>query len=127
MEGPSSKTRRSAQTAMYEVLRGLVATLAPILSFTAEEIYEQMPGPREQSVHLTTFPTIESAEVDAAAWKRIFDVREAVSKVLEKARGNREIGQSLEADIVLKGIAGPATDHRWAQRRPLEDLHRLPR
>ncbi|HEU5161508.1 MAG TPA: isoleucine--tRNA ligase, partial [Thermoanaerobaculia bacterium] len=101
VEGPSSKTRRSAQTAMYEVLRGLVSTLAPILPFTAEEIYEQMPGPREASVHLTTFPEMAGAEIDEAAWKRVFDVREAVSKVLEKARGAREIGQSLEADIVL--------------------------
>ncbi|HEY0591988.1 MAG TPA: isoleucine--tRNA ligase [Thermoanaerobaculia bacterium] len=107
VEGPASKTRRSAQTAMYEVLRGLVATLAPILTFTAEEIYEQMPGKREASVHLTTFPAIEAAEIDAAAWKRIFDLREAVSKVLETARGNREIGQSLEADIVLTGLSGP--------------------
>ncbi|HVR43852.1 MAG TPA: isoleucine--tRNA ligase [Thermoanaerobaculia bacterium] len=107
VEGPDSPTRRAAQTATWEILRGLASMLAPILSFTAEEIHEQMPGRSEVSVHLTSFPdssgqTIPRAE--AAAWQRVFALREAVSRVLEKARGRGEIGQSLEADIVLRGL-----------------------
>ena len=106
IEAPSSKARRSAQTAMYEILRGLVGILAPILSFTAEEIYEAMPGKREASVHLTEFPRLEGVALstnDTAAWDRIFRLREAVTKVLERARGAQQIGQSLEADITLHG------------------------
>jgi len=64
-----------------------------------------MPGTKEQSVHLTDFPTITAPPIDSAAWERIFRVREAVSKVLETARAAGTIGQSLEADVQLHGIA----------------------
>jgi isoleucyl-tRNA synthetase len=110
IEAPDSPARRSAQTAMYEILRALVTTIAPILSFTAEEIYEHLPGEHAASVHLTDFVTLDvpplSAE-ETASWERIFTLREAVSKVLERARANREIGQSLEADITLYGELTP--------------------
>ncbi|HXH40445.1 MAG TPA: class I tRNA ligase family protein, partial [Thermoanaerobaculia bacterium] len=107
-DGPASPSRRSAQTAMYEILRGMVSYLAPILSFTAEELYEAMPGAKEQSVHLTDFPAIKAPAVDSAAWERIFRVREAVSKVLEVARNAATIGQSLEADVQLHGVTREA-------------------
>jgi isoleucyl-tRNA synthetase len=107
-DAPASPSRRSAQTALYEILRGLVGFLAPILTFTAEEIYEAMPGTKEQSVHLTDFPTITAPTTDMAAWERIFRVREAVSKVLEGARAAGTIGQSLEADVQLHGITPEA-------------------
>jgi isoleucyl-tRNA synthetase len=103
-DAPASASRRSAQTALYEILRGLVSYLAPILSFTAEEIYEAMPGTKEQSVHLTDFPTITAPATDTAAWERIFEKREQVSKELEEFRANGNIGQSLEADIKLHGL-----------------------
>jgi isoleucyl-tRNA synthetase len=103
-DAPASPSRRSAQTAMYEILRGLVSYLAPILTFTAEEIYEAMPGTKEQSVHLTDFPTITAPKTDTAAWERIFRVRELVSKDLEESRANGDIGQSLEADVQLHGV-----------------------
>jgi len=105
---PGSVSRRSAQTAMYEILRGLAGFLAPILTFTSEEIYEAMPGTKEQSVHLTDFPAITAPATDNAAWERIFRVREAVSKVLEGARAAGTIGQSLEADVQLHGITREA-------------------
>ena len=107
-DAPASISRRSAQTAMYEILRGMVAYLAPILTFTTEEIYEAMPGTKEQSVHLVDFPTISAAATDSAAWERIFRVREAVSKVLEGARAAGTIGQSLEADVTLHGVTREA-------------------
>jgi isoleucyl-tRNA synthetase len=109
-DAPASSSRRSAQTAMYEILRGLVAFLAPILSFTAEEIYESMPGTKEQSVHLIDFPTDfqkvqRLLDVNARdSWSRVLQVRERVSKVLEVARAAQKIGQSLEADITLSGV-----------------------
>jgi isoleucyl-tRNA synthetase len=107
-DGPASPSRRSAQTAMYEILRGLVSFMAPILSFTAEEIYEAMPGTKKQSVHLTDFPAIQAPATDNAAWERIFNLREAVSKVLETARAAGTIGQSLEADVQLHGVTRDA-------------------
>jgi isoleucyl-tRNA synthetase len=107
-EAPASRERRSAQTAMYEVLRGLVSILAPIVTFTAEEIYEAMPGRKEKSVHLTELPRITAPATDMAAWQRIFTLREAVLKVLERARNAKQIGSFLEADIQLNGDFDPA-------------------
>ncbi len=106
-EAPASRARRSGQTAMFQILRGLVSVIAPILSFTAEEIYEAMPGEKAASVHLTELPEIPAAGVDALAWDRILVLREAASKVLEKARAAQQIGQSLEADITLHGSIDP--------------------
>ncbi len=102
-DAPASRARRSAQTVMHTILRGLIAVLAPILSFTAEEIYEAMPGAKEASVHLTDFPDLKPLLSDAeeTAWDRILALREEVTKVLERARAERRIGQSLEADITL--------------------------
>jgi isoleucyl-tRNA synthetase len=106
-EAPASRERRSAQTAMFHILRGLVGVLAPVLSFTAEEIYEAMPGKKEVSVHVTDLPRVPAIGVDVAAWDRLLVLREMVSKVLERARGAGQIGQSLEADVVLHGNFSP--------------------
>jgi isoleucyl-tRNA synthetase len=106
-EGPASRERRSAQTAMHHILRGLVGVLAPVLSFTADEIYEAMPGVKEDSVHLTDLPQLPAMGIDVAAWDRLFVLREMVSKVLERARAAGQIGQSLEADIALHGDFDP--------------------
>jgi isoleucyl-tRNA synthetase len=102
-DAPQSGTRRSAQTAMFHILGGLVSTLAPILSFTADEIYEAMPGTKELSVHLTEFPTLAAplSDAETMAWDRILDLRNAVNAVIEPARKAKQIGQSLEADITL--------------------------
>ncbi|HET7711007.1 MAG TPA: isoleucine--tRNA ligase [Thermoanaerobaculia bacterium] len=105
-DAPASRQRRSAQTVMYTILQGLTRILAPIACFTAEEIYEAIPGEREASVHLTEFPILEGATLtdsENAAWERVLALREEVTKVLERARASQQIGQSLEADIVLSG------------------------
>jgi isoleucyl-tRNA synthetase len=122
-DAPGSQDRRSAQTAMYHVLRGLVGTIAPILSFTADEIYESLPGEREASVHLTEFPKLERtlSEAEAAAWDRLLEIREAVNKVLERARAAQQIGKSLEADIRLHTSA-TAADLMGAVDTDLADL-----
>jgi len=99
-------TRRSAQTALHMILSGLVRVVAPIMSFTADEIWERMGGASEASVHLAEFPDFSKSRIsaeEAAAWERIFRVREAANKVLERARAAQQIGKSLEADIVLTG------------------------
>jgi len=104
-EGPTSSLRRSGQTAMYTILRGLISLLAPIMSFTADEIYEAIPGEKEVSVHLTDFPPLATAlDGDAlATWDKVMDTRTAVLAELERLRKEGTIGQSLEADVVLRG------------------------
>ncbi|MGW8248826.1 MAG: isoleucine--tRNA ligase [Acidiferrobacterales bacterium] len=94
--------RRSAQTAMFHILEALARWLAPILSFTADEIWKFMPGERGASVFLETWYQLpETAGVDMAFWGRIIEVREQVSKELEKARVAGVIGSSLNAEVDL--------------------------
>jgi isoleucyl-tRNA synthetase len=108
-DGPDSRTRRSGQTAMHHVLRGLVGVIAPILSFTADEIYEAMPGEKEASVHLTQIEKVDpllSAD-EVGRWTRVLRLRDAALAVLERARAAKQIGQSLEADVILYGDVEP--------------------
>ena len=98
--------RRSAQTALYEILKALAGLMAPILSFTAEEVWKYIPeepGKRE-SVHLTLFPEVRNEYLDEALndrWERIWEIRTLVTKALEEARKERKIGLSLDAQVHL--------------------------
>ena len=98
----TSRGRRSAQTAMYHILEALVRWLAPVLSFTAEEIWRHMPGERGDSVLLETWyplPLMEHKTIPN--WGLIIDVREQVGKELERARAAGVIGSSLNAEVDL--------------------------
>ncbi len=102
----ASRGRRSAQTVMFHILESLVRWLAPMLSFTAEEIWQHMPGEREESVFLTTWHTLPEAgpvatDMDLAYWSQVLAVREAVSKELERLRIAGGIGSSLDAEVDL--------------------------
>ncbi len=99
-----SQARRSAQTAMQHIIEAMVRWLAPILSFTAEDIWLHMPGERGESVFLEswyTFPGVAAETDDRVDWERLFAVRDAVSQVLEGLRSDGRIGSSLDADIAL--------------------------
>jgi len=102
-EALTSKKRRSAQTAMFHIVHGLAAIMAPIIPFTADEIYEAMPGAKSATVHTTLFPDLAPPLNDAQvmAWDRLIALRDAVNKALEVARNAKQIGKSLEADITL--------------------------
>ncbi len=95
--------RRSAQTAMYDIAEALVRWLAPILSFTAEEIWQHMPGDRSESVFLNQWydglHNHEERRLSDDFWSQIMGVREAVSRELEKARKEKLIGSSLAAEV----------------------------
>ncbi|MEK7207202.1 MAG: isoleucine--tRNA ligase [Pseudomonadota bacterium] len=102
--------RRSAQTAMYHILEALVRWLAPILSFTAEEIWRHMPAPRSDSVFLAEaydLSTLRHAPDDEAQgmglkfWDTVMEVREAAKKELEKLRVAGGIGSGLDAEVDL--------------------------
>jgi len=104
--GRDSVARRSAQTAMYHILEALTRWLAPILSFTAEEIWRRLPGERGPSVFLTTwydgwFAVGDAEPLNAAYWERLLAVREAVGKELEKLRVAGGIGSGLDAEVDL--------------------------
>ncbi|HMJ85273.1 MAG TPA: isoleucine--tRNA ligase, partial [Vicinamibacterales bacterium] len=99
-----SSARRAAQTAMYLMADGLTRLVAPILSFTADELWRFLPGKREESVHVAVFPS--SAELarfqDAdlvSRWKQLVDVREQVLAEIEPLRKNKQIGSSLQAKV----------------------------
>jgi isoleucyl-tRNA synthetase len=101
--GAKSAPRRSAQTAMYWILEALTRWLAPILSFTAEEIWRHMPGKRDASVFLQTWAELPKGS-DAALcinWDTIFGVRASVSRELEKLRNAGAIGAPLDAEVDL--------------------------
>jgi isoleucyl-tRNA synthetase len=100
---PKSLERRSAQTVLYKVTESLCTLLSPILVFTSDEAWENLPARNEASVHIAEFP--KASETDSSdllsRWERIFDIRDEVLKALEDARGNKQIGSSLEAKVVL--------------------------
>ena len=98
--------RRSAQTAMYLMADGLTRLLAPILSFTADELWRYLPGTREESVHIAVFPTRPELETlrDAGLvdrWSRLVSVREQVLAEIEPLRKSKQIGSSLQAKVVI--------------------------
>jgi len=103
----ASRGRRSAQTVMFHVLHALVRWIAPILSFTAEEIWSYLPGPRGDSVFLETWYELPPAGAadealgSAEYWDKILSVRQAVSKELERLRVAGAIGSSLGAEVDL--------------------------
>ncbi len=105
---PTSHERRSAQTVLWQITEALVRLVAPILSFTADEVWEYLPAVagREVSVHLAPFPKPEEVFSENPAklleeWKQIFEVRDQALRVLEEARQNKIIGKGLEAELEI--------------------------
>ena len=111
---PDSAGRRSAQTAVWRICEAMARLLAPILTFTCEEVWQYLPkvAGRAQSVHLAMFPDAAdvlgtTAPVPAddpnqpSDWTTLLSVREQALKVLEEARNGKQIGKSLEAQLVI--------------------------
>ncbi len=100
--GANSRERRSAQTALYNVLDALVRILAVLIPFTADEVYSHMPGEKLASVHLLTLapPHPEWADEQLLArWERLLDIRSEALKLLETMRQAGTIGAPLEASV----------------------------
>jgi isoleucyl-tRNA synthetase len=104
---PKSEARRSAQTALYQIADTLCRLLAPMLVYTADEAWENMPRQSVASVHITEFPKAADADNSGlmSRWERIFAIRDDVLKALEEARNLKQIGSSLEAKVVLTADA----------------------
>jgi isoleucyl-tRNA synthetase len=116
ISAPKSKGRRSAQTAIWRIGEALVRLLAPIMSFTSEEVWDYLPkvAGRSKSVHLAWFPSAEdilgkaqsaasSSEEESSSrdWATLRSVRDEVLKALEEARNNKLIGTGLEAQVIV--------------------------
>jgi isoleucyl-tRNA synthetase len=110
---PNSTARRSAQTAMWRIAEAMTRLIAPILSFTAEEVWQYLPSvnARPSSVHLALFPDVAEivpgriAEVEGD-WEKLMVVRQAVMVELEALRLAKSIGKSLDASIQVIATEG---------------------
>jgi isoleucyl-tRNA synthetase len=112
-----SQPRRSAQTAMYHILNALARWLAPVLSFTAEEIWQHMPGDNKDSIfteHWYTPPVVEDADSLLRSWQAMTSLRTGVSQMLEALRKTGDIGAPLDAEVSL-----------YAEGETLDMLRRL--
>ncbi|HEX5754774.1 MAG TPA: isoleucine--tRNA ligase [Arenimonas sp.] len=121
----NSRGRRSAQTAMFHVLQAFVRWIAPVLSFTADEIWQHLPGDKPEQVLFATWydglaQMPDSAALSAADLDTLLELREAVAKVLEPMRAGGAIGASLQAEVavyvdesMLARFAGVADELRF--------------
>ncbi|WP_020207878.1 isoleucine--tRNA ligase [Gilvimarinus chinensis] len=99
-----SLPRRSAQTALYHLSEAFVRWIAPILSFTADEMWQQIPGERKGFVFTAEWyelPSVADDELGDAFWEQIAEVKTAVNRVMEAKRGEGAIGGSLTAELTL--------------------------
>jgi len=111
---PKSTARRAAQTAIWLIGETLVGLLAPLMSFTCDEVWQYLPPMKDRaaSVHLTRFPATADILGNAPAaepaqkeaWATLHAVREAVLKALEEARNSKQIGTGLEAEVTLTAV-----------------------
>jgi isoleucyl-tRNA synthetase len=95
----ASRARRSAQTAMYHIAESMVRWLAPILSFTAEEIWQHLPGGRAESVFLSTWHELPGIATLPTDWTALLALRADVTRELEKLRDAGQIGAPLDAEV----------------------------
>ncbi|MDN7143789.1 isoleucine--tRNA ligase [Pseudomonas sp. JQ170] len=104
--GANSVARRSCQTALYHISEALVRWIAPILAFTADELWQYLPGERNESVMLNTWyqgltELPEGFELGRAYWDRVMAAKTAVNKELENQRSAKAIGGNLQAEVTL--------------------------
>jgi isoleucyl-tRNA synthetase len=101
-----SLARRSCQTAMYHVTEAMTRWIAPILSFTADEVWENMPGQRDDLGVFTAewydgLFAYSNTEIDASTWESVEQLRAEVMRNLETLRQDGKIGSSLDADVTI--------------------------
>ncbi len=98
---PNSIPRRSAQTVLYYILEAFVRWIAPILSFTAEEIWKYLPNRTEPSIFLNSWYNMIDEKIDENLWGIVLTIRKEVNKQIELIRNNNQIGSSLEAEVTI--------------------------
>jgi isoleucyl-tRNA synthetase len=120
---PHNRARRSAQTVLLRIGDALARMMAPILVFTADEVWENLPNRNEPAIHLAQFPSViaESDVSLSAEWERLFTIRDEVLRALEEARVAKQIGSSLQAKV---GLAASGSAFELLQKHR-EDLRYL--
>jgi len=127
---PDSAGRRSAQTAIWRICEAMTRLLAPVLSFTCEEVWQHLPkvADRLDSVHLEKFPEVADVlgsafasedDPNAQDWTTLLAVREQALKALEEARNSKVIGKSVEAQLAIT-----ASDPAYSVLQRHADQHR---
>ncbi len=102
-----SERRRGTQTVLYIIADSIMKIMAPILAFTAEEVFKFIPKSKESdasSIHMLQFPKVDDSLVDrplADKWDKILELRTSTAKILEEARVEKTIGHSLDAAVTL--------------------------
>jgi isoleucyl-tRNA synthetase len=102
--GAESKARRSAQQALHHITHSLVRLMAPILSFTAEELWQSFTAKKDDSVFFHTLyevPHVKEGEALLAKWRRLRALRDPVRKEIETLRADGKVGSSLQAELDL--------------------------
>jgi isoleucyl-tRNA synthetase len=122
---PDDPGRRSAQTAMFRIARGLLPLIAPVLSFTADEAWGYLPAwaGKPESVFLTDLPSpagVPDAEAVAARWERILSLRAEIAKPLEAARKGKVIGSDQDALVTVS--PGPFADLLETHAKAVQDV-----
>jgi isoleucyl-tRNA synthetase len=100
-----SMERRAAQWTLFKICDALVKVIAPVLPFTAEEVWKYFPGKNSESIHMTKFPEIEEEFINeelAKKFEKIMNIRDEILKKIEEHRKNKIIGKSLEAKVIIK-------------------------
>ncbi len=123
VSGTNSLPRRAAQTALFEILDGMLRLMMPILSFTAAEAWDSLHGlaenaPLTEGIFFAEFPELSKQEIDQEAenrWNRLVRLRSEITKALEIARQNKIIGHPLEAEVRLQaeGELADFLDREW--------------
>jgi len=123
-EGAASRERRAAQTVLYALCDGLVRLMAPILPFTAEEVWGHLPERETPSVHMARFPEPSGRRDESLllTWETLRGLRDVVNKALEEARRRGEIGKSLEAAVDLRPASEEEARLLEERREFLKDL-----
>lgn len=127
VEKADAVSRRAAQTVIYRILRDLTLVFAPIIAFTAEEIWESLPNGKDhnpEAALLNEMPkgnNYECSEEFMSKWERIRNIRDDVNKALETARGEKIIGKALEASVTLS-CTGELFDFLKANENVLEPV-----
>jgi isoleucyl-tRNA synthetase len=99
-----SRERRASQIVLYNILISLTKLIAPILSFTAEEIWQHIPGNKDESVFLSAFPEADIKWIDrelVEKWKKLSRIRDEVNRALEIKRQEKLIGNALESKVTI--------------------------
>ncbi|MBP2661347.1 MAG: Isoleucyl-tRNA synthetase, partial [Firmicutes bacterium] len=130
---PASRERRAAQTVMYEIVNTLVRLISPVLTFTAEEVWQHMKKEQNmpESVQLADWPMVHDEYLNAdleAKWASILAMRSEITKALETARRNKVIGHSLDAEVTLYAndkifTQLSAMDKEWANILIVSKIH----